>query len=100
VFIQWQEPGDPTEVNFTGFETIVSDNPVIAGNPLLPYGATALFSVYNTFIVGPGGSPVSADISFVDNGDPVQPVPDGGSTVMLLGTALCGIALLKKKVTR
>jgi hypothetical protein len=52
----------------------------------------------NMLLVVNGATVVAQGVQFIDRGDVT--VPDGGTTVILLGTALTGIALLKRKVTR
>ena len=58
------------------------------------YDATAYTWTFTTQDPGNGGNPNAWSFSASDS-----PVPDGGSTVMLLGIALSGAALLRKKLT-
>ena len=43
--------------------------------------------------------PVEAD-RIVQGGPPITSVPDGGSTISLLGFALLGVAALQRKLSR
>lgn len=63
----------------------------VAGNGFsaTPYTGRLSFQDPNT---GSGPMDFTISLSF-------QPVPDGASTVLLLGTALSGLALLKRKFT-
>ncbi|HXP63314.1 MAG TPA: VPDSG-CTERM sorting domain-containing protein [Dongiaceae bacterium] len=110
--VQWAEPGNPSSVNLVQltvvaigpgptpppleiFLSIQSDVPpaALANNPAFPNG----YDDPAVFIIDPSvpGGQVSG-MEFIDKGDAV---PDGGSTVMLLGTALSGIAFLRRKPT-
>jgi hypothetical protein len=70
-------------------------NPGTGGGLVAYYvDATQSYTVPNT---GPGPNGTGG-ISFVDVWDHVS-VPDGGTTVLLLGTALSGIGLLRRKLS-
>ena len=87
---------DPTGTGGTlGHSSIKVDvNGSVSGNG---YTATA-FSGTLTFADpndGTGPDAFTAQWSFT----PVNSVPDGGTTALLLGGALCGLALIKRKTT-
>jgi hypothetical protein len=71
------------------YEGSLSDSPVALGNPYTLGEEITL--------TGNQGSYYSIDASIqTTNGS----VPDGGMTLIFLGSAMCGLALLKKKLVK
>lgn len=75
--------GSPSELEVTGTGTITATGPV----SFSPTPGTWVFTTY----AASGGV-------FSFSAAPGAPVPDGGATMLLLGIALLGAALLKKKL--
>lgn len=59
------------------------------------YDDTAFTGSFSSENPGAGGNSFGMSASF---GTPLPSVPDGGMTVMLLGSALAGLGLMKKKL--
>jgi hypothetical protein len=106
--VDWTEPepgnvGQPicNEVSFISVGPnnqlglqVRSDTGII----LPPVADKAVVPNWNLITTGPPSSTVAQGVQFIDNGDGPATVSEGGSTLMLLGTALCAIAFLKRKV--
>jgi hypothetical protein len=73
---------------------VVSGTGIVSGNGFTPTTMTWSFESQDP---PAGANPISW--SFAASANSVSTVPDGGATVMLLGIALSGVALLKKKLT-
>jgi hypothetical protein len=101
--VQWKEPEFATSslVNWIHFYqygpaangttiTVISDNPL---DPQHTYPTEDNGQTY-TFPIQSGNT-----VSFTDNGDTSR-VPDGGTTVGLLGVGLIGLASLRNRLAR
>jgi hypothetical protein len=74
---------------------VVDGTGIVTGNG---YAPTTLDWSFTSQDPSSGSNPTSWSFSASANSLPVG-VPDGGSTVLLLGLALSGVALLRKKLT-